>query len=136
MLSFGDQTNEKDPLLLQEALSQATAYLTSNGYAAIDPAQVVARGLGVDLAVVIDARMFCETRGRNYYAQATITAHIFEAATGHLEGVQSFNGPETLSKVDEADAVCNALLSGVCALMQLVVQQPKNLLSAPAHGGI
>lgn len=160
MVYFSDTTNEKDQFLLKTAVTQANAYLASNGYSAVDSAQVeklkkdkalvyeeqtggqtsmiqwIAQSLNADVYLEIDASTTSEAKNGNFYGQAIITVKLFETSTGQLLGAQPYTSPKTISKVDQTDAVSNALQSSIYAVMPLVIDQSKTLLAKQFAGGI
>ncbi|WP_052078440.1 DUF6175 family protein [Spirochaeta lutea] len=149
-----------DPFLIKAALTQANGYLASQGYTVIFPEQIetlkedariayeeqtgqarslmqyIAQRLNADVYIEIDGSTTSSTNGSNYYGQAIITLNIFETSTGQLLGSVPYTSPRTLSRVDEFDAVSNALQSSVYQAMPHAVNQSTTVLAKQFEMGI
>src|SRR5690606_21871269 len=151
MVYFDDESVE-DPFLMDAALTQANGYLVGQGYTVIYPDQIrelrqdaqlvaeastgqeqsilqyIAQRLNADVYLEIDASTSSESNGQNHYGQAIVTLNAFETSTGQLLASASYTSPRTLSRVDQFDAVSNAIQSSVFQSMPRVVDQSRTVL--------
>lgn len=159
MVYFADDSSV-DSFLMDTALSQANSYLVGQGYTVIYPAQIkalkedsrivaeattgqeltllqyIAQRLNADVYVEIDASTTSSSQGSNYYGQAIVTMNAFETSTGQLLGSTPYTSPRTLSRVDEFDAMSNAIQSSIFQAMPRVVDQSRRVLGQQFVMGI
>lgn len=157
---YFDEASTEDAFLMGAALTQANGYLVEQGYTVIYPDQIeelkkdsqlvaeastgregsilqyIAQRLNADVYVTVDASTSRESAGQNHYGQAIITLNAFETSTGQLLASLSYTSPRTLSRVDQFDAVSNAIQSSVYQSMPRLVQQSRTVLERQFEIGI
>lgn len=161
LVYFNEQAADKDPLPLKSAVAMANSWLTGQGLDVASTAQVdklkkdrqmvyeeqageqasviqwISQGLNADIYLEIDARLARESRGGNYYAQASVTIQMYETSTGQLlGGTPAVSGPQRMSGIDQVDADSKSLQDTVYSLMPRVLEQSKTLLGKQYANGI
>jgi len=152
--------SEEDPFIMRSAVAQANRYLTSNGFFAVDVAQVeslrqdqqfvyeaetgremsmiqwIAQRLNADMYIEVDALTSSESQGGNHYATANATLRMFETSTGQLLGTVNRRSPRTLSRSSADDATLNAVQATVFQAMPDVVDQSRIQMAGYLSRGV
>ncbi|TVR88120.1 MAG: hypothetical protein EA428_12305 [Spirochaetaceae bacterium] len=159
MVYFPEDSDE-DPFIMRSAVAQANRYLTSNGFFAVDAAQIeslrrdqqfvyeaetgremsmiqwIAQRLNADMYIEVDALTSSESQGGNHYATANVTLRMFETSTGQLLGTVNRRSPRTLSRSSADDATLNAVQSTVFQAMPDVVDQSRIQMAGYLSRGV
>jgi hypothetical protein len=159
MVYFPEES-EEDPFVMRSAVAQANRFLTSNGYFAVDAAQVeslrqdqqfvyeaetgremsmiqwIAQRLNADMYIEVDALTGSESQSGNHYATANVTLRMFETSTGQLLGTVNRRSPRTLSRSSADDATLNAVQSTVFQAMPDVVEQSRIQMAGYLSRGV
>lgn len=160
MVYYDEERISAEPFLLDLAVGQANSYLTTNGYFAVNAAQVerlkedqrlvfeeeagrevsilqwVAQRLNADVYVELDASVSSSSEGNTHYGQANITMRMYETSTGQLLGSVPYRSQRTVSRVDRFDARSNAIQSAVYAAMPRMIDQSQALMEQTNSRGI
>ena len=161
LVYYNDKTPDADLVPLKSAVSMANSWLTSQSFDVANSSQIeklkkdrqmvyeeqsgeqsaviqwISQSLNADVYLDISARMGRETRGGNYYSQATVTIQMYETSTGQLLGsTPAMPGPQRMSSVDQVDADSKTLQDTVYNLMPKVIEQSKTLLAKQCSNGI
>lgn len=159
MVYFPEES-EEDAFIMRSAVAQANRYLTSNGYFAVDAAQVeslrqdqqfvyeaetgremsmiqwIAQRLNADMYIEVDALTSSESQAGNHYATANVTLRMFETSTGQLLGTVNRRSPRTLSRSSADDATLNAVQATVFQTMPDVVDQSRIQMAGYLSRGV
>lgn len=154
------EDSEEDAFTMRSAVAQANRYLTSNGYFAVDAAQVeslrqdqqfvyeaetgremsmiqwIAQRLNADMYIEVDALTSSESQAGNHYATANVTLRMFETSTGQLLGTVNRRSPRTLSRSSADDATLNAVQATVFQAMPDVVDQSRIQMAGYLSRGV
>jgi hypothetical protein len=114
---------------------QKSAYQTEVGES-MDMIQFIAQKLNADVYVELDAQTQGSDRNGKFYGDANITARMFETSTATLLGSVTYKSPTTMSASSSQDAVTNALVAGVWAMMPKIIDQSRTQMAARVQSGI
>lgn len=146
---------------LNAAVGQANRYLINNGFDAIDASQIeevkadqrlmyeestgqavsliqwIAQDLNADVYIQLETgELRGETSGDSHYGNANVILKMFEPSTGRLLGSQPFNSPRTMSRVDQFDAISNAIQASVFQAMPYITDQAQSLIAQSFARGV
>ncbi len=157
---YFNEDSDADEFVRQNAVAQANRYLASNGFLAIDTAQVerlrrdqeyiyeaetgreigmlqwIAQRLNADVYIEIDLETSHESRSDNHYGTAHVTMRIFETSTGQLLGAVTRQSPRTFSRSGTREAVLNAVQSTVYQAMPVAVEQSERQMQGYLSRGV
>lgn len=98
--------------------------------------QWLAQKLNADVYICIDLMVASEKRGSQYYAQATLSLTVFEAATGRLLGSKSYSQLDRSVGTSEELARINAAQNSVKRVMEEVIKLTQTFMRQAVETGI
>lgn len=98
--------------------------------------QWLAQKLNADVYICLDLLVISEKRGSQYYAQATLSLTVFEAATGRLLGSKSYSQLDRAVGRSEELAKINAAQNSVKRVMDEVITIARTFMRQAVETGI
>lgn len=102
----------------------------------LDIIQFIAQKLNADVYVELDGAVVGTEKNEKYYGDANITARMYEASTATLLGSVTYKSPTAMSVTSTQDAVTNALVAGVWAMMPRIIDQSKLQMAVRVQKGL